>query len=303
MPPILTSPRDLKGYGAHPPSPEWPNGARVAISIVMNVEAGAELSIDVGDERNEAVYEIVEPVEGIGNTSLASHFGYGPRAGYWRIVRVLDEFGATCTVNAAGRSIEHIPWLAADAVARGFEMGAHGYRWEGHSQMDLKLEREVIAKTISAIENAAGVRPYGWHTKGATSRNTRYLLAKEFGFLYDSDAYDDDLPYVVDVDGRSQVIMPYAFDTNDMRFMAGGTFIHAEDFSRYCIEAFDWLWREGANRPAMMSIGIHPRLIGRPGRIGGLERFLQHVTNKGDVWIARRLDIARHWRKLHGLGD
>ncbi|MEO1091097.1 MAG: polysaccharide deacetylase family protein [Pseudomonadota bacterium] len=292
---------DLRGYGGSPPDPAWPDGARMAISLVMNIEAGAELSLAYGDERNEAVYEIVEPVEGVPNPAVSSHFAYETRAGYWRIMRLLDGFGMSCTLSAAGRTIRGAPWLARDAVARGHEVAAHGYRWERHAEMSLERERQVIGETVEAIETATGQRPLGWHTKGASSPNTRRLLVEEFGFLYDSDAYDDDLPYVVEVAGRDHVVVPYAFDSNDMRFQAGGNFVHGDDFARYCIAAFDWLWREGAERPALLSIGIHPRLIGRPGRIGGLERFLAHVAERGGTWITQRQNIARHWRERVGL--
>ena len=291
---------DLKGYGGAPPDPRWPGGARVAVSLVMNVEAGAELSVGYGDEVNEAVYEIVEPVVGAPNPALSSHFAYETRAGYWRIVRLLESFGVTCTVSAAGRTMDRAPWLGCDAVERGYEVAAHGYRWERHAGMSIEREREVIAAAVASIERATGARPLGWHTKGAPSPNTRRLLVEAFGFEYDSDAYDDDLPYIETVAGRRHVVMPYAFDTNDMRFMAGGTFVHGDDFAAYCIAAFDWLAREGADRPAMMSVGFHPRLIGRPGRIAGLQRFLDHVSASRNTWIARRLDIARHWRELVG---
>jgi len=294
-------PRDFKGYGGNPPDPKWPGGARVAVSIVLNVEEGAELSLADGDESNESVHEIVEPVEGVPNHCLASHFDYGTRAGYWRVMRVLEEFDALCTVSAAGRAIERSPWLAQDVVARGHEISCHGYRWERHAGMPETHEREVIAKTVNAIKSAAGVRPVGWHTKGAPSPRTRRLLVKEGGFLYDSDAYDDDLPHVIDVAGQSHVVVPYAFDTNDMRFMPGGSFVHADDMARYCIDAFDTLWREAERHPAMMSIGIHPRLAGRPGRIAGLTRLLEHVQSIGSVWFARRMDIALHWRDVAGL--
>jgi len=290
---------DLRGYGGRAPEVEWPGGARVAVSIVMNLEAGAELSLAYGDEANEAVYEIVEPVAGAPNPALSSHFAYETRAGYWRIVRLLEAFGATCTISAAGRTVERAPWIAEDAAARGYEGAAHGYRWERHAGMSLEQERAVIGRTVAAIEAAVGQRPLGWHTKGAASPDTRRLLAGEFGFEYDSDAYDDDLPYLCDVGGRPHVVMPYAFDTNDMRFMAGGNFVQGEDFARYCIAAFDRLHAEGGEQPAMLSVGIHPRLVGRPGRIAGLELFLEHVTARGGAWIARRLDIARHWRQRH----
>lgn len=293
--------RDLRGYAGRPPDPQWPQGARLAVSLVVNVEAGAELSLADGDERNESVYEIVEPVEGVPNPCLRSHFDYGPRAGYWRIVRLLERFGLSCTISAAGRAVERAPWLAADAAGRGHEVAAHGYRWERHAGMSEAEERRAIARTVAAIEAAAGERPLGWHTKGAPSQATRRLLAGEFGFLYDSDAYDDDLPYLQSVAGRPHVVLPYAFDTNDMRFMAGGTFVQARDFADYCIAAFEQLWREGETAPAMLSVGLHPRLIGRPGRIAGLERFLEHATARGRVWFARRLDIARHWRRRMGV--
>lgn len=297
-------PRDLKGYGDQPPNPNWPGGARVAVSIVLNAEAGAELSLADGDERNEAVYEILEPIDNVPNYCLSSHFDYGPRVGYWRIMRVLDRFGVKSTVSSAGRTIEKAPWLAQDIVARGHEISAHSYRWENHSQMDEAHERRIIQKTIDVIEAACGERPLGWHTKGAPSPITRRLLA-EMGFLYDSDAYDDDLPRIQELCGQLHVIVPYAFDTNDMRYQAGpaGKFLSADDFARVCIDAFDTLWEEGAERPAMMSIGLHPRYIGRPSRIGGLIKFLEHATAKGDVWFARRLDIARHWQAQFGGGN
>jgi allantoinase len=294
-------PRDFHGYGGDPPDAKWPGNALVAVSLVLNVEAGSELSLADGDERNESIYEIVEPVDGVPNYCLASHFDYGPRAGYWRIMRTLERFGAPCTVSAAGRAIERSPWLAKDAFERGHEVSGHSYRWERHAEMAEAHEREIIAKTVDSIRKATGVRPAGWHTKGAPSPNTRRLLVEEGGFLYDSDAYNDDLPYVVQVAGNNHVIVPYAFDTNDMRYMAGGTFVLAEDFARYCIDAFDTLWHEAEQYRTMMSVGLHPRLIGRPGRIAGLERFLDHVQRKGQVWLARRMDIAHHWRSLMGL--
>ena len=297
MDPITPYPRDFKGYGVHRPDPQWPGGARVAVSLVVNVEAGSELSLADGDEYNESLYEIIEPVENVANHCLASHFEYETRAGSWRIMRTLERFGAFCTVSAAGRSIERSPWLADDVVARGHEISAHGYRWEGHAGMSEDHEREVITKTVEIIRQACGVRPVGWHTKGAPSPITRRLLVEEGGFLYDSDAYDDDLPHLIEISGRCHVIMPYAFDTNDMRFQAGGNFVLAEHYAQYCIDAFDTLWQEGTHQPAMMSIGIHPRLIGRPGRIAGLERFLDHIHTKGGAWVARRMAIAAHWRK------
>ncbi|MEM1283456.1 MAG: polysaccharide deacetylase family protein [Chlamydiota bacterium] len=290
-------PRDFRGYGHQRFNPNWPGQARVAVSVVINVEAGAERSLADGDEENEAVYEIVEQVEGVPNFCLQSHFDYGPRVGYWRIMDALSKYDIPCTLSCCGRTIEKCPWIAQDAIKRGYEVAAHSYRWESHANMSEKHEREIIQKVIRVIEEACGERPYGWHTKGAPSPNTRRLLIEE-GFKYDSDAYDDDLPHIVKVGEKKQVIVPYAFDTNDMRFMAGGNFVSADDFATYCIDAFNTLWDEGEKYPAMMSIGLHPRLIGRPGRIGGLKRFLDYVCSKKDVWFTRRMDIAHHWNLL-----
>ena len=295
--------RDFRGYGAAPPDPAWPGEARLAVSFVVNVEEGAEFAVGAGDERNEAVYEIEEEVVGHPDPCMESHFEYGTRAGYWRIVELFRRFGVAATFSACGRALENSPWLGADAVARGHEVAAHGYRWERHAGMEEEHERDVIRRTVQAIEAATGTPPRGWHTRSAPSVNTRRLLVETGGFLYDSDAYNDDLPYLVRVGDRPHVVLPYAFDTNDMRFTRNGGFFHADDFARYCIDAFDWLRREGDKAPKMMSVGLHLRIIGRPGRISGLERLLQHITEHDGVWIARRVDLARHWRRLEGLAD
>ncbi|MBX9701352.1 MAG: polysaccharide deacetylase family protein, partial [Acetobacteraceae bacterium] len=196
-----------------------------------------------------------------------------------------------------GRAVAATPVLAAEPHARGHEISAHGWRWERHAGMDEATERAVIARTVEAITDACGTRPVGWHTRSAPSVNTRRLIVEEGGFLYDSDAYDDDLPRCVGVNGRPHVVLPYAFDTNDMRFSPGGGFVQAEDFGRYCISAFDWLMREGATAPRMLSVGLHLRIIGRPARMRGLEMLLEHVARTPGVWVARRADIARHWRE------
>ena len=293
--------RDFRGYGGTPPDPRWPGQARLAVSLVLNVEEGAELSRSMGDERNEGRYEVVDEVVGAVDPCMESHFEYGTRAGYWRLMALLEGFGVPATVSACARALEQSPWLARDALGRGHEVACHGYRWETHAAMPEEVERDVIARSVETITRVAGVRPVGWHTRSASSVNTRRLLVEEGGFLYDSDAYDDDLPYLVEVGGRPHVVLPYSFDTNDMRFQGGG-FTLARDFATYVTDAFDWLWREGATAPKMLSIGLHLRIIGRPGRIAGLEQVLAHVTGREGVWTARRADIARHWRALHGLG-
>ncbi len=295
--------RDFLGYGQQPPNPQWPNDARLAVSLVVNVEEGAELSVSLGDERNEAVYEIVEEVEGVADPAKDTHFEYGSRSGYWRIMDELDRHGFKAQMNCCARALTLSPWLAQDAVARGHEIGCHSWRWERHAQMDEAHERRIIARCVAEIEAAAGVRPVGWHTRSAASPNTRRLLVEEGGFLYDSDTYNDDLPMVATVNGQPHVMLPYGFDTNDMRFQRGGGFHFADDFSRYCIEAIEWLRQEGETAPKMLSIGLHLRIIGRPGRIGGLRQVLDHIAGCGDIWVARRDEIARHWRARMGLPE
>jgi allantoinase len=299
----MTAPRDFAGYRGREPDIRWPGDARLALSLVVNVEEGAELSIGMGDERNEAIYEAVEAVEGERDLCMESHFEYGTRAGWPRIRQSLRERGIRATLNANGRALEQSPWLAEEAVADGHEVASHGWRWERHVHMDEPTERRAIQRSVEAISRAAGVRPVGWHTRSATSVRTRGLLVEHGGFLYDSNAYNDDLPYLETVDGHEHVVLPYAFDTNDMRFFNRGGFTFGDDFARYCIDAFDRLYAEGERHPRMMSVGLHLRIIGRPARIGGLERFLDHTLNHPGVWFARRDEIAHRWRAGLGLPE
>jgi peptidoglycan/xylan/chitin deacetylase (PgdA/CDA1 family) len=207
---------------------------------------------------------------------------------------LLDEYGVKTTVSSCGRAVERSPDLARDAIRRGHEISAHGWRWESHAGMAEDAERASIARTVAAIRDVTGKRPLGWHTRSATSPHTRRLLVEEGGFLYDSDAYSDDLPFFVPVAGRRHLVLPYAFDTNDMHFFHTQRF-SGMDFADYVTDAFDWLNREGVRAPKMMSIGLHLRMIGRPGRMKALDRILKHVTGAGTAWIAPRADIARHW--------
>ncbi len=284
-----------------PPRAGWPGGARVALSIVVNVEEGAEYSLTRGDPHNEKVDDTQERLEGVADVCMESHYAYGLHAGFRRVMDVLGAFGVRATFSSCGRAVAESPWLAALPAEAGHEVSAHGWRWEKHAAMGEEEERGNIARTVSAIEAACGRRPSGWHTRSSASLNTRRLLMEHGGFVYDSDAYDDDLPYPLTVAGRQHIVLPYAFDTNDMRFRAGGGFVFADDFSRYCIAAFDRLYEEGATAPRMLSIGLHLRAIGRPARIGGLVSLLRHVTRHHGVWVARRIDIARHWRQVLGL--
>lgn len=294
-------PRDFLGYRGREPKVVWPGGARLAVSFVLNFEEGAELSIADGDERNESVYEVQDEVRGAPDPCMTSHFEYGPRVGFERILNLLESFGVRATISTCARAAERAPELIAEAAKRGHEIACHGYRWETHAGMDAAHEAAVIKRTVDILTRISGKAPVGWHTRSASSVNTRRLLCEHGGFLYDSDAYNDDLPYVVTQAGRPHVVLPYSFDTNDMRFGPGGGFVFGEDFSRYCADAFDWLWAEGAECPKMMSLGLHQRIIGRPGRIAGLARLLEHMSRKGDVWFATRAEIAHVWRDLTAL--
>jgi allantoinase len=290
--------RDFLGYGRDKPAPRWPGDARVAVSFVVNFEEGAEFSIADGDDHNETIYEVQHRIEDLPDLCLDSHFEYGARAGWWRVMDVLATHEVRATVSACGRAVERLPALARDAIARGHEVAAHGWRWESHAGMSEDVERQRIARTVAAIAEAAGVRPVGWHTRSASSPNTRRLLLEEGGCLYDSDAYNDDLPHTLVTGERRHIVLPYAFDTNDMQFLNTNRFGGASDFADYVLEAFDWLYREGASAPKMMSVGLHLRIIGRPGRIGALERILAAMRARSGVWIARRDEIARHWLAL-----
>ena len=285
--------RDLFGYGNIAPSVKWPNQKRVAVSFVLNFEEGGEFSMADGDPVNEAVYEVIDRQAQI-DPCIDSHFEYGTRVGYWRIAELFERFGANFTLSSCGRAVERSPWLVQDAVKRGHEISAHGYRWERHVAMDEATERQSIMATIKAIEQASGKPPVGWHTRSSPSPNTRRILS-ELGFLYDSDAYNDDTPYFVDVGAKKHLVLPYAFDTNDMHFQHSDRFTTAEQFSQYVCEAYDWLEQEGQAWPRMLSIGLHLRMIARPGRIGAVQRILRHLQQRDSAWITTRSQIAQHW--------
>jgi peptidoglycan/xylan/chitin deacetylase (PgdA/CDA1 family) len=226
---------------------------------------------------------------------MQSHFEYGARVGYGRITDLLSGAGVPLTLNACARALEATPWVARDAAARGFEVCCHGWRWETHAGMAEADERALIARCVETVARLHGRAPVGWHTKSSASVNTRRLLVEHGGFLYDSDAYNDDLPYWVEVAGRAHLVLPYAFDTNDMKFFDSFAFVRGDDFADYAIDAFEWLLRESRDAPRMMSIGLHTRIMGRPGRIGGLERFVAHVRGRAGAWCATRESIARHF--------
>jgi peptidoglycan/xylan/chitin deacetylase (PgdA/CDA1 family) len=285
--------RDLQGYGNQFPPVRWPGEAPLAVSFVVNFEEGAEFSMTDGDRRNEAVYEVIDQ-QSAADPCIDSHFEYATRTAWWRIADLFDQYAAPLTLSACGRAVERSPWLARDAVRRGYEVAAHGYRWETHAGMDEPTERADIAATVAAIREATGAAPVGWHTRSTSTPNTRRLL-QEAGFLYDSDAYNDDTPYFVRVGDRRHLVLPYAFDTNDMQFQHTQRFATAAQFAEYVCDAHDWLAREGQQMPRMLSIGLHLRMIGRPARMPALDRILAHLRRAGTAWIATRADIARHW--------
>jgi len=288
-------PRDLIGYGDTAPVVRWPGGAGLAVSFVLNVEEGAEFTLSAGDGRNEAHHEVTHEVRDAQDLCMESHFEYGARVGYRRITRVLTDAGVPITLNCCARALEATPWIAEDARIRDFEICCHGWRWESHAGLPETEERERIARSVATIERLYGRPPVGWHTKSSASVNTRRLLVEHGGFLYDSDAYNDDLPYYRSVGGKPHLVLPYAFDTNDMRFFDSHAFVHGDDFARYCGDAFDWLLAESREAPRMMSIGLHTRIIGRAGRIGGLKALVERIAGREGVWFATREQIARHW--------
>jgi putative urate catabolism protein len=297
----VTYDRDLVGYGATPPDPRWPGGARLALQVVLNYEEGGERSVLHGDAESEAfLQEVVgmAPLAGVRNLQVESVYEYGSRVGFWRLMRLFAERGIRISVFAIGMALERHPAAARAIVEGGHEVVSHGYRWIDYQFVDEAVEREHMRLAVESLTRVTGSRPLGWYT-GRLSPNTRRLVVEEGGFLYDSDAYNDDLPYWTVVSGRSHLVVPYTLDNNDMKFGTPQGFNSGDQFWGYLRDAFDVLYAEGARTPRMMSVGLHMRLVGRPGRFAALERFLDHVQTHRDVWICRRIDIARHWIQHH----
>lgn len=294
-------PRDLIGYGPQPPHPRWPRDARVAVSMVLNYEEGGERCILHGDAHSESVLTDVggDPVPNARNLNVESNFEYGSRVGFWEIMRILRERGIQATIYAVGMALERNPEVVAQIVDSGFEVACHGQRWIDYQFVAEETERADMLRNIEGITRLIGRRPVGWYT-GRPSPNTRRLLVQAGGFLYDSDAYNDDLPYWTRVGGYAHLVLPYSFDNNDSRLQRGGDFATGDEFYTYCRDAFDWLYRQGTDgRPRMMSVGLHGRIIGRPGRIGALVRLVDHMQRHEGVWFSSREDIARHWIARH----
>jgi allantoinase len=302
---MLSYPRDLKGYDGNPPPADWPGGARVAVQFVLNYEEGGENAILHGDQASETfLSEIIgaQPFLGARHMSMESIYEYGSRAGVWRILDLFKSRGVPLTVFAVAMAADRHPAVIERCLADGHEIASHGYRWINYHGVSLETERAHMAQAMEILTRICGSRPLGWYT-GRTSENTRRLVADYGGFLYDADDYSDDLPFwsrlVGPPDHRPHLIVPYTLDANDMRFAAPQGFNSGDQFFAYLKDAFDTLYEEGAQSPKMMSIGLHCRLVGRPGRFASLKRFLDYVLKHDKAWVCRRVDIARHWHQRH----
>lgn len=293
-------PRDLIGYGKSPPHARWPGGARIAIQMVLNYEEGAENCILHGDPASEAfLSDMINPpaLPGVRHMSMEQIYEYGSRAGVWRLLRLFERYQTPVTVFGVAMALERNPAVVEAMLEAGHEIASHGWRWINYQDVPERTEREHMSRAIDIHKRLTGERPLGWYT-GRTSPNTRRLVAEDGGFLYDADDYSDDLPFWTQVARRPHLIVPYTLEANDMRF-AGTGLNTGEQFYSYLKDAFDVLYAEGEEAPKMLSIGLHCRIVGRPGKMAGLERFIRYALGHQDVWFTRRVDIARHWREAH----
>lgn len=294
--------RDLVGYGRQVPRIEWPGGARIAVSLVVNYEEGAEYSLLDGDSHHETNNEVPSPIPPEQRDLLnESFFEYGSRVGVWRLLDLFDRYGVKSTFYCCALALERNPELAREITARGHEPCGHGYRWTEAHRMTRAEEQADIARTIQSLTETTGARPLGWFTRYGPSVNTRELVAAEGGFLYDSIAANDDLPYYVRVNGQPWLVVPYSFETNDARFWRGGL-VSVNDFFEYLKDSFDCLYAEGATHPKMMSVGLHCRIAGRPARSQAVARFIEYAQGFSGVWFARRIDLARWWLEHYPAG-
>ncbi|KAB2966704.1 allantoinase PuuE [Zoogloea sp.] len=304
-PAASTYPRDLIGYGRNPPFAAWPGNARVAVQFVLNYEEGGENSVLHGDAGSEQfLSELFNPASYPDrHLSMEGVYEYGSRVGVWRILREFERRGLPMTIFGVSMALQRHPELTAAFRELGHEIACHGWRWIHYQNVDEATEREHMRIGMQIIEQLTGERALGWYT-GRDSPNTRRLVADYGGFLYDSDYYGDDLPFWTEVqksDGSRapHLVVPYTLDTNDMRFSLPQGFSHGDEFFEYLRDAFDVMYAEGDEHPAMLSVGMHCRLLGRPGRFRALQRFLDHIERHDRVWVCRRVDIARHWIEKH----
>lgn len=291
-------PRDLVGYGANPPDPQWPNGARVAVQFVINYEEGGENTVLNGDKGSEAFLSDMVGApshEGARAMAMESLYEYGSRAGFWRLHRLFTERQLPVTVFGVAHAMAMNPEAVEAMLKADWEIATHGLRWIDYQYVSEAVEREHVAQAIQLHTKLTGSRPLGWY-QGRTSPNTARIVAEEGGFTYDADSYADDLPYYDRKHGRAQLIVPYTLDANDMKMVALNGFTEGEQFFRYLRDTFDQLRAEGGR---MMSVGLHGRIAGKPARARAVARFLDHVIASGDAWVTRRIDIADHWLKVH----
>jgi allantoinase len=294
-------PRDLVGYGGRPPQAGWPGGASIAVQFVLNYEEGSERSVLDGDAGSETFLSEMIGVESFADRhmSMESLYEYGSRAGFWRVMRAFERRDLPITVFGVALALSRNPAVVAAIAEAGHEVAGHGLRWLNYQSTDIETERADLARAVEVLTELFGAAPLGWYT-GRDSPRTRQLVVEHGGFLYDADSYADDLPYWTSVAGTDHLVVPYTMDTNDMRFATVGGFSTGEQWEAHCRDAFDVLWREGEEgSPKMLSVGLHGRIIGRPGRVAALERFLDHVLAHDRVWVCRRVDIARHWIAHH----
>ncbi|MCH2318675.1 MAG: polysaccharide deacetylase family protein [SAR202 cluster bacterium] len=289
--------RDFIGYGKTPPVVRWPNGAQIAISVVVNYEEGSEYSLLDGDSTHEVNNEVPSPVP-LKQRDLAneSFFEYGSRVGVWRILKILDEYSIPASFFSCALALERNPTVGPAIVSAGHEVVGHGNRWEEYYLLGKEDEKLAIETAVKSITASTGVRPVGWYTRYAPSENTRELIASHGGFLYDSNSYSDDIPYYVDVDNNPWLVIPYSLEVNDTRFWRGGM-NRPSDFLETLINTFDVLYEEGAENPKLMNIGLHCRIAGRPSRAAVLKQFFDYVETKNNVWFTRRDQIADWWLK------
>ena len=295
-------PRDLVGYANNPPAAQWPENSRIAVQFVINYEEGSENCVLHGDPASEAfLSEIVgaQALTGVRHMNMESIYEYGSRVGFWRLHRLFSERNLPVTVFGVAMALERNPTAVAAMQAADWEIASHGYRWIDYQFIDESVEREHLQLAIDTHTRVTGQRPTGWYL-GRCSPNTHRLVAEEGGFVYNADSYADDLPYWETIHSdEPQLIVPYTLDTNDMRFASAQGFNAGDQFFNYLKDSFDVLYAEGAHTPRMLSVGLHCRLVGRPGRIASLARFLDYISNFEQVWVARRIDIAQHWKKQH----
>lgn len=293
-------PRDLVGYAGNPPHANWPNKARIAVQFVLNIEEGAENSIVHGDAQSERFLSDILGADAYPNRhlSIESAFEYGSRVGVWRVLDTFKQHNLPITTFVCASAAQRAPHIIERILKDDHEIASHGLRWINHQMMDEAEEKEQIQKATEIFIKQMGQQPLGWYT-GRDSPNTRNLVCAQGGYLYDSDSYADELPYWLSVNEKPHLVIPYSLETNDMRFCSSPGYTNAEPFYQYLKDSFDALYAEGNDKPKMLSVGLHCRVIGRAGRIGALKRFIEYIQSHDDVWVCKRSDIAKHWYENH----